>query len=76
MSHPTIFGMLIIVCKMSNLYIEIYGLMIGGLVHEAKTIWPFLMSNKIKHSSDFVMSFMDLITFGTFHLTISRDPQI
>jgi len=68
--------MLLIVCEMSNLYIKIYGFMIGGLISEAEPIRSLFMTNELELVTDLIVNIMNLIAFRSFNLTISGDLHI
>lgn len=67
--HPlTIFGMLIIVWKVANMYIKVYGFMIRRLVCEAEAVDSFMMGHKLKFLTDLITKIMNLITSRSLHL--------
>lgn len=63
--------MLIIECEMGFMHIKIDGFMIRGLVSEAETVDPFLLSHKLKLLTRLVMKITNLVTRRSLYLVIS-----
>lgn len=67
---PTIFCMLIVVCKMTNMDIKINRLMIGRLVGETKAMHSLSVRHKLEFLTCFVMEVSNLLATGPPHLII------
>ncbi len=64
----TIFGMLVIIRKVTNKYIKIYSFMVWGFIGEAEAVNASPMNYEFKLIADLVTGIMDLITIGISNL--------
>lgn len=64
----TIFCVLIVVSKVSNMYIKINGLSIRRLVSEAEAVKPFVLDHKLKFLADLIMKIMNVFTRRALYL--------
>lgn len=65
---PTIFCMLIVVCKMTNMNIKINRLMVGRLVGETEAMHSLPVRHKLEFLACFVMKVLNLLTTRAPHL--------
>lgn len=72
----TILCVLIVVCKVTKLYIEVNGLVIRRLVCETKTVNPFLLDNKVVLCAYLLPEVMNLFACWAVYLfTIQNESS-
>lgn len=68
--------MLLIVCKVTNMYIKVNGFMIRRLISEAEAIKTSLLNHKLQLLASLVAYVINLFARRTLYLIISKLSEV